>query len=54
MRYYKKFKPNLINDFIDNIKNEEVDFINLYKDKNKFKFEFNEIDIEESNIIITT
>jgi hypothetical protein len=54
MRYYKKFKPNLINDFIDNVKNEELPFINLYKNKNKFEFDFNETDIEESNIAITT
>lgn len=54
MSYYKQFKSNLINDFIDYVKNEDLTFINLYKNKTNFKFEFNETDIEYSDIGIST
>lgn len=47
---YKLFKPSLIGEFLDNIKQEESSFIKFYENQEEFLYPFKETDILESNI----
>lgn len=49
---YKIFKPSLIGEFQDKLNQEEMSFIELYKNQEEFLYSFEDSDILESNIPI--